>query len=314
LGGKKKKTHEEFVKEVYSLAGDGYTVLGQYINTTTKVLIRHNTCGSEYLVFPRSVFRGSGCMKCFGNIKKTTQQVRGIIQDLVGSEYSLIGEYSGANEKMEFIHNACMKNFFMSYGAFVNHNHRCPNCMKNKTISDTEFTERVLELGNGEYTVLGKFVNTKTKVKVKHVIKGCGYEWSVLPDSFLNKQSRCPKCNESKGERRIHEILTSKGMPYNEQHVFAGLVGVGGGLLKFDASVFKDKEKRTLWFLIEFDGIQHLRWVKGFYTEENFIKLQYHDKLKDNYCLKYGIPLLRISYQASNTIEETLTKFIKELS
>ena len=39
----KRKTHEEFVKEVELLVGDEYTVLGQYTNNKNKILMRHNT-------------------------------------------------------------------------------------------------------------------------------------------------------------------------------------------------------------------------------------------------------------------------------
>jgi len=49
---RKRKTHEEFIQEVYDLVGNEYTVLGKYINATTKILIRHNTCGHEYVVTP----------------------------------------------------------------------------------------------------------------------------------------------------------------------------------------------------------------------------------------------------------------------
>ena len=44
----RKRTHDQFVKEVFDLVGNEYTVLGQYTNTDTKILIKHNICKHEY--------------------------------------------------------------------------------------------------------------------------------------------------------------------------------------------------------------------------------------------------------------------------
>ncbi|PGB55760.1 hypothetical protein [Bacillus anthracis] len=44
------KTHEQFIKDVYSTVGEEYNVLGNYVRAHIKVLIRHNTRRLEYLV------------------------------------------------------------------------------------------------------------------------------------------------------------------------------------------------------------------------------------------------------------------------
>ena len=42
-----RKTHEQFVKEVYDAVGDEYTVLSEYTTNKAKVTFRHNTCERE---------------------------------------------------------------------------------------------------------------------------------------------------------------------------------------------------------------------------------------------------------------------------
>jgi hypothetical protein len=121
---------------------------------------------------------------------------------------------------------------------------------------------------------------------------------------------RCPNCNESKGERRTREVLLSKGIPYRTQHTFNDLLGTGRGLLKYDVSVFKDKRKRKLWFLIEYDGVFH---YEKQYDLDGFKTLKIHDKLKDMYCKEHNIPLLRIPYWEFDNIEFLLTNFIDKL-
>ena len=64
----RKKTMDEFKKEVYDLVKDEYTILSTtYKNTNTKIKIRHNceACNNhEYEVRPSNFLRGKRCPKC----------------------------------------------------------------------------------------------------------------------------------------------------------------------------------------------------------------------------------------------------------
>ena len=42
----KRKTHDEFVKEVQELYDGEYSVVGTYVLTKYPVTMRHNTCGN----------------------------------------------------------------------------------------------------------------------------------------------------------------------------------------------------------------------------------------------------------------------------
>ena len=60
---------------------------------------------------------------------------------------------------------------------------------------------------------------------------------------------------------------------------------------------------------LEYDGGQHTNFVERFHkTEENFIKAQQRDKIKDEELRKHGIHLIRIPYDAKIT-----TKYINML-
>lgn len=48
----KKKTHHEYVKQVFELVGAEYSVLTEYQDAFTKVQMRHNLCGHTYMVSP----------------------------------------------------------------------------------------------------------------------------------------------------------------------------------------------------------------------------------------------------------------------
>lgn len=45
-------TTEKFKQKVFDQVGNEYSVLSEYKNNSTKILIKHNICGNEYLVTP----------------------------------------------------------------------------------------------------------------------------------------------------------------------------------------------------------------------------------------------------------------------
>lgn len=147
-----------------------------------------------------------------------------------------------------------------------------------------------------------------SKFKVWWKCKKCDYEWFTMIQSRNGKGCGCPKCAESKGEKQLDIILTKYNIPHDSQYKFNDLVGIGGGLLRFDAPVFWDEEKTQLRMLIEYDGIFH---YEKQYDDDGFETLQIHDELKNQYCKNNNIKLLRIPYWEFNNIEEIL---IRELN
>lgn len=53
---KYRKTHEQFVKEVYEKVKDEYTVIGKYETNNTKIELKHNKCGRNFYVLPTHFF------------------------------------------------------------------------------------------------------------------------------------------------------------------------------------------------------------------------------------------------------------------
>lgn len=46
----RRKTDKEFKKEVYDLIGNEYTFLDTYVNSQTKIKVKHNKCDNTYEV------------------------------------------------------------------------------------------------------------------------------------------------------------------------------------------------------------------------------------------------------------------------
>ncbi len=62
-----KMTSEQFIAKAKA-GSPSLTVLGQYVNNKTKILVRCEKCGQEYEVAPSSVMRGVGCPYCSGHM------------------------------------------------------------------------------------------------------------------------------------------------------------------------------------------------------------------------------------------------------
>ena len=158
---------------------------------------------------------------------------------------------------------------------------------------------------NGDLTPYDVTCNSN-RVKPWWKCKKCGHEWKAIISNRngINKTG-CPECNKSKGEKQLDYILTKYNIPHDSQYIFNDLKGVGGGLLKFDIPVFWDEEKTKLRMLIEYDGIFH---YEKQYKNDGHETIIIHDKLKNKYCKKHNIKLLRIPYWEFNNIEEILLK------
>ena len=70
------------------------------------------------------------------------------------------------------------------------------------------YREEVEKLTNGEYSVLGDFANTHTKVL--HIHNVCGYEWEVKPNDFINGGIRCSVCSGGGGAKDVRQRVTGR--------------------------------------------------------------------------------------------------------
>ena len=170
------------------------------------------------------------------------------------------------------------------------------------------------KLNNKPYKLLStKYIKNNKLLLWKCLNDGCGKEFKMCWGNIFQGQN-CSYCHESKGERKINTWLKQEFLPYDKQYKFNNLKGVGGRLLKFDSAVFWDKEMTKLRLLIEYDGKQHFEWIEGWMTKKQFETLQIHDQLKNEFCKKHNIKLIRIPYWDFNNIEIILTKELNIIS
>src|SRR5699024_5953652 len=121
----------------------------------------------------------------------------------------------------------------------------------------------------------------------------CGEVYS----SYAKYIRRCPTCKGSKraseGEDKVAEVLDKLSIPYLRE---AALPAIAPRRCDF----FLPLDNR----IIEFDGQQHFKPVAKCGGEENLIKVQESDKLKNEYWREMGYHILRLAYWEFPKVEE----------
>lgn len=219
-----------------------------------------------------------------------------------GNNYTILGKYTNSKNKILVKHNKCGYEWEVTPNNFIHKGSRCPICYGNNIKKDTkEFKEIVKNLVGDEYEVLGEYVNANINILMKHNI--CGHIWEMNPANFIYSGARCPLCVISKGEDKVKEYLEEYNIKYDIQHTFKDCKNIN--TLPFDFYLTEQG------LLIEYDGEQHYRPVNfgGCSDDEALLihnRTKKHDKIKNQYCLKNKIPLLRIPYWDFDNIEDIL--------
>ncbi|RNB59377.1 hypothetical protein EDM57_04335 [Brevibacillus gelatini] len=216
----RRKTHEQYIEEVFLKHGDKYTVLGRYNNQREKILIKCNICNHEWEPVAYSIIhktKPKGCPECgkkniarknlsrllaiAENKKITKSEFTKRLKEKFQNKITIFGDFINMKLPVTF---KCDKNH-----VFTTKPHNiiskktkigCPYCANCVKRTADEFKNIVKTLGKNEYTILGEYKNSSTKIKIKH--KQCGFEYLVRPIDFINGY-RCGNCSTRK--KKSHE-------------------------------------------------------------------------------------------------------------
>ena len=303
----KRKTDEEFRREVFNLVGDEYTILGKYINNHTKIRAYHKKCNKKIEITPKDFLKGTRCRNCHvskagHHRRKTPARFEEEVKELFGEEYSVVEPYVNSRTKVRIRHNVCGSEY-MANPRNILRGSTCLECSykirAEKLRKNQEDWDRfVYEETRGEYLFIEEYVNDSTKIKVLH--KVCGLHYKAKPNDFINGH-RCPNCIESKGEAKIRIILEKYGVEFEREYRMDDCRHIN--TLPFDFAV----DINNSLLLIEYDGEQHFSNIFG---EESFRGTSRNDNIKNEYCEKKGIPLLRIPYYKYDDIEKIIKNYL----
>lgn len=141
----------------------------------------------------------------------------------------------------------------------------------------------------------------------------CGTIKDVRGNHLVSGMSTSCGCSkEYKGEVRIRQYFESiTDFVYKEQKEYKGLFYKhNNSRLISDGAVYNSSG--DLVFMIEYDGIQHYEYTPFFHrSQKDFYEQVERDRLKDEYCSKNNIEMIRIAYWDYDNIESILDSYIK---
>ena len=303
-------THEEFMEKFMekNKNAENIEIVGKYVNARTKIKCKCKIDGYEWETVPNSLLNGTGCLKCYdkrrnNTTKLTHEEFTNRIKE-INDDIEILGEYVNNHTKIKC---KCKIDECIWY-AIPNSllsNHGCPKCKINKQIKEQtktheEFIQEIKEI-NDNIEILGEYKDGKTKIKCRCKIDN--HTWYATPSNLLSNHG-CPKCNASKGEKRIVKYLDNRNIKYKEQYKFKDC--------KFKQKLPFDFYIPSLNTIIEYDGEFHYKIINNLGGINTLIDTKIRDTVKTIYCKENNIKLIRIPYWDFDRIEEILDRELEE--
>ena len=301
-----KRTIEEFIKDSNKIHSNKYDYSKSiYTNNKCKLIIICPIHG-EFLQTPNDHLSGKGCKKCqydkLKENKKYTKEKFIKIANILHKNkynYSLIN-YKNSLTKIKIlcpIHGE----FLQTPSSHLSGN-GCRLCqyeifgnVRRKKLKD--FIKQAKIIHGDKYDYSGcVYKNRKTLISIK--CKKHGY-FKQTPADHLKKHG-CPKCNESKGEKQIENLLIERKIHFVKQKTFPDCKHKR--LLKFDFFLPHHN------IIIEYDGEQHYSPIKSWGGEKNLKNIKKRDSIKNLWCANNNIKIIRIRYD-ENIIDKLSLSF-----
>lgn len=117
--------------------------------------------------------------------------------------------------------------------------------------------------------------------------------------TVTNKEAEC-----SSGEQLVRDYLNSKNIIFETEDYIREI------RKKYDFSI----EWNGRLVFIEFDGEQHFKSINKWGGKVGYLKRRKADIEKNEYCIKKGIPLLRIRFDQAYLLPNMIDDFLENTS
>lgn len=272
----RKITDNKFKTQVNSYGK--ITVLGNYVDMKTKILVKCNFCGKEWEINPRSAYyEKAGCFECsvLQNLTADKNEVAERIRVATNDNIEMIGEYKNSYTETIFKCKICGEEFYSQPKYMYGINADCVNrCILYKDISK-RYKEIINEKYSEEFEIEYLENRFNYSGKVKLTCKSCGYSEIYSASRLANYNIKCSCCFKGSIEEKelfnfIAEIYSIDRLECNRYFSYKGIVK--------ELDIFIPE----LRLGIEFDGLYwHSEEVVG--KNRQIEKLEF---FKDNYNIK----------------------------
>lgn len=268
------------------------------------------SCGQTFKKTWDTLFRGKYCVcnQCLNKIlgKKRIKDKNEFIQMFTQRGYTILQKIDGCTRGS--LIEVCDQKGFKGYTSYAKLRDG-----KKMSVFDTRINKKYYIYNINIYCVQNGIKSRALSFSEKNkwtrqgiVFKcQCGDIFETSIASFQNGKILCDKCSRllSSYERKVKDFLEDNNIDYIYQYRINSCRDVLP--LPFDFFLINEKK------LIEVDGEGHFYPRK---TKELFEIVKKHDYIKNSYCKKFNIPLLRIEYKDFKTdvYIKKIKQFIKK--
>lgn len=289
----KKKTHEEFLLELYDINPD-VDILGEYVDSKTHLKCRCKLCKTIYDSTPSNLLQGYKCKICFGSVKKTQEEFEACVKQLFPN-IEVRGEYRAARFKVSMHCNVCGGDWNPK-ATHILSGHGCPYC-------------------SGKAFLLGFNDVWTTAPEIAKLLVNPEDGYRYTKNSSEKVYFRCPDCGDV-SFKRISNVYyqglccqkCSDGISYPNKFIRAFLKQLP--IDNLDCEYHPDWAKPYFYddyfeyngkrYLIEADGEQHYK--EAVFFDKTLSERQKIDDIKTNLAIENEYILIRIDCSES-TIE-----------
>ena len=313
-------TYQKNLNDSYGT--EEYILVSKITKISDRVSVTHSKCGKTFEVYANDLTKkakihrySETCPACRKDRRTPLSRLNEKLKAVTGDRLEIVRLGKNIHARSEFKCKVCGHVWETPYKSLIQNVERnstdafgCPCCSGKKRKTTEDFAEEVQSISNGKLSLVSKYINVKTRVEI--LCHQCNETYSTTASSIL-RGSRCPLCNmrykESRQIEQIEDVIRQSGIPYKREMSFDECRFVR--LLYFDFCIMPESGGCGL---IEFDGQQHFRGWNG--DLENKSKSVARDAKKDEFCLKYNVPLLRLNYKMGDPeIRKRVSEFLSSL-
>ena len=263
-------------------------------------------CNCEWLavIYSRAKTNSPGCPKCSRNMKKTHDQ---FVQDanlINDNAYDYIGKYINDTTPILIQHiiDRCGFKFLQIPSNHLQGN-GCPKCGGTMKKTHREFVNDANLKKENKFDYIGKYINAKSPMLMRHNIPGCKLKFLQRPDDHL-RGAGCPKCASGHFARDFAQLLKKRHTNFTPEKRFPNC--------RDKAELPVDFDVHDLNTLAELDGPQHFKVVYWYNSKGSDLeKQQLHDSIKNKFARDNNKHMFRLSYSEKKNMETHWKEFVE---
>lgn len=312
----KNVTTDEFIRKAKSVHGNLYDYsLTSYVLSSLPVKIKCNTCGGIFELTPTDHLMGRGCIEC--RKKHKSDVLSSNTEEFIKKATKIHGDKYGY-DKVVYMNNYTPVLIYCDKHGFFKQTPQghlsgkgCRKCgiitaTTQQRLSQGEIIKRFREVHGDRYG----YDKVDYQGYERPIIINCDRhgDFKQSPHNHLHGQG-CPMCKGSIGEEKINVFLKKYNVGFIPQYRVPN-----EDLFCINKSLYLDFYLPQRNIVIEFQGIQHYKDDKFFYSHKNgrnFECQQARDNSVRGYCKGHKIKLIEIPYTEINNVENILKKELK---